>query len=189
MITTSYPILTRQTDRLTLRPPISSDADQIALLAANYAVSSMVGRMPYPYTRSDADDFILYTEKERTTGRSFVFALVDHDLIGMMGLDDITHDSAELGYWVGEPHWGQGFASEAAQCVVNFGFTELNLQMIRAAHFLENGRSRRVLEKLGFKEIGDPFSHPCAARKNSVSAQRLVLSRADWQAQSGAGQA
>lgn len=182
MITTNYPLLTRQTERLTLRPPIESDAEQITMLAGNFAVSSMVGRIPYPYSQADAEDFIHYTEKERVTGKGFVFALVDHGLIGMIGLDDVTDDGAELGYWIGEPFWGKGFASEAAESVVAFGFNEVHLKQIRAAHFVENNRSRRVLEKMGFKTVGDPISHPCAARKESVTAQRLVLSRTDWEA-------
>lgn len=72
----------------------------------NFVVLSMVGCMFYFYFRVDVDDFICYVEIEWIIGCSFVFVLVDYDLIGMMGFDDFIYDSVELGYWVGEFYWG-----------------------------------------------------------------------------------
>jgi len=55
------------------------------------------------------------------------------------------NNRAEFGYWVGEPFWGQGIATEAVAAILKFGFQELNLNKIYATHYLENPSSGKVL--------------------------------------------
>ena len=77
---------------------------------------------------------------------------VDNSLIGCVSLRVSKSDNeAELGYWVGHPFWGQGFATEAAQAVVDFGFEELNLRRIFAAAMTKNPTSSNVMSKIGMK--------------------------------------
>jgi len=80
---------------------------------------------------------------------------------GVIGLDHIQKslqaaivNSAELGYWLGKEFWGQGIIVEAAQAVLQFAFDILGLHKITIRHFVENVRSERVIEKLGFHFVG-----------------------------------
>ena len=96
-------------------------------------------------------------------GRSAAFAItiLPHgELCGAIGLV-ITpaHERAELGYWVGVPYRGQGFATEAASAVMAFGFEKLRLSRIHASHFAGNPASQRVLEKIGMQHEGSSRQH------------------------------
>jgi RimJ/RimL family protein N-acetyltransferase len=72
---------------------------------------------------------------------------------------DRRHSRAELGYWIGKPYWGQGFATEATSAALRFGFGDLHLNRIFANHFTRNPASGRVLQKLGMKHEGIRRQH------------------------------
>ena len=63
-------------------------------------------------------------------------------------------DVAELGYWIGKPFWGKGYATEAARSLIDFGFTVLGLNRIAARHFARNPASGRVMQKVGMLQTG-----------------------------------
>jgi len=76
-------------------------------------------------------------------------------LIGAIGLTiDRELDKAELGYWVGKPFWGNGYATEAARLIVDYGFNQLHLNRICAKHFVRNPASGRVMQKIGMVHEG-----------------------------------
>ncbi|RED55068.1 acetyltransferase (GNAT) family protein [Cohnella lupini] len=62
-----------------------------------------------------------------------------------------TDNEAELAYWIGHPFWGHGFATEAAQTIVQFGFVGLQLNRIYAAAMTKNPASYKVMSKVGMK--------------------------------------
>ena len=70
--------------------------------------------------------------------------------------------SAELGYYVARPHWGQGIATEAARAVVRLGLDSMGCTTLTSRYHADNPASGRVLEKLGFRFIGRSH-HPCLA--------------------------
>jgi [ribosomal protein S5]-alanine N-acetyltransferase len=71
-------------------------------------------------------------------------------VIGAIGLSlTPRHARGEIGYWVGLPYWGQGYATEAARALVHFGFSRLGLHRVQARHLSRNPASGRVLQKLG----------------------------------------
>ena len=75
-----------------------------------------------------------------------------------MGLDGSTGDGSEepaLGYWLGQPYWGEGYAREAAASVIDYGFRTLGLQTIRAYTDPGNTASQKVLRHCGLKYVGD----------------------------------
>jgi RimJ/RimL family protein N-acetyltransferase len=86
------------------------------------------------------------------------FALVrkaDQNFIGMIGLHvREDHKRGEVGYWIGLPYWNQGYATEAAQRIVDFGFGQIGLNRIHAQHFASNPASGRVMQKIGMKHEG-----------------------------------
>ena len=81
--------------------------------------------------------------------------LPDDTLVGAVGLK-LEEDTgiAELGYWIGVPYWGNGYATEAAETLLDFGFDTLALERIWARAFVRNPASSRVLQKLGMKHEG-----------------------------------
>jgi ribosomal-protein-alanine N-acetyltransferase len=78
------------------------------------------------------------------------------ELIGMvrLGIDSERHRSANIGYGISPNRWGNGYATEAAQLIVGFGFEALGLHRIWATHHPDNLASRKVLEKVGLREEG-----------------------------------
>ena len=169
-----------ETRRLVLRPYEVRDVVAIETLANNWNVASKLGRMPYPYERGMAAMFMADHEEKRTARLAFPFAMIRKDtFIGGIGLDLERYEDWELDYWLGEPYWGQGYATEAALAVVGFGFETLGLERMVAGHFADNPASGRVLAKLGFRYTG-LGSRACRARGCDVESREMALRRADW---------
>ena len=81
-------------------------------------------------------------------------------LVGAISLRlELGHERAELGYWIGVPYWGRGYATEAAGAMVGYGFNELGLNRIHARHLARNPASGRVLEKAGLTHEGFHRAH------------------------------
>jgi ribosomal-protein-alanine N-acetyltransferase len=140
------------TRRLCLRPYNLSDASEMVRLANDREVARYT-LIPYPYTREMAETWIgthvpRFQQGARVT--CAVTRLEDRQLVGTVGLGiDPSHDKAELHYWLGKEFWNQGYATEAARRVVQYGFEALALHRIQASHSTENPASGRVLRKLG----------------------------------------
>jgi ribosomal-protein-alanine N-acetyltransferase len=158
-----------RTARLLLRPFEQGDISTIARLAGAREISSTTANIPHPYTEQDARDFLVRASEEFRSGLSMTFAICASPagdvsparaLVGAVGLIiALAHLRAELGYWIGVPFWGNGFATEAAGAVVAFGFKTLGMQRIHAFHFAENVASGRVLTKIGMRHEGRSREH------------------------------
>jgi RimJ/RimL family protein N-acetyltransferase len=83
----------------------------------------------------------------------------------------------ELGYWLGEPYWGKGYATEAGRRVARFAFEELGATQLLSAYMHDNPASGRVLVKLGFLCTHDE-TRPCVSRAQEVLHHRMALTRA-----------
>ena len=147
---------TLSNEDLILRPFQSEERDKLAKLCNNKKIWDNVRDfLPHPYTEKDASEFICLCQMEvpQTT-----FAIVYRgELAGCIGLvrqTDVFRLGAELGYWIGEPFWGRGIATEAVKMITGYGFQQLGLERIQAGVFDFNKASRRVLEKCGFKLEG-----------------------------------
>ena len=104
------------TERLRLRKPRKADAVRLAQHANDFDVSRMTTGMPYPYGLDHAEGFLAQvSEQDPAREAVFVIEHPDHGAIGVMGFDGPSIDETELGYWLGRPYWGAGFATEAAQ--------------------------------------------------------------------------
>jgi hypothetical protein len=94
--------------------------------------------MPHPYTEADGREWIARVQQDHATGRPRRFAIALKEtgrLIGGVGLDGSTGDDSEepaLGYWLGEPYWGNGYAREAVAVVIDYGLRTLGVETIRA---------------------------------------------------------
>jgi RimJ/RimL family protein N-acetyltransferase len=174
------------TDRLVLRPFTLNDAAPVRALVGNWKVASMLARVSYPYGQDLAEQWIATHAAGRATGTHLPFAIEkDGELVGCVGLDRADNEDAyDVGYWIGEPFWNQGIATEAARAAVTHAFTTLKakdgsaLTRLTAGHMAENHASGQVLTKLGFRYTAetDLWSE---ARRAKVHALRMVLKRAN----------
>jgi RimJ/RimL family protein N-acetyltransferase len=146
---------------LVIRPFTPADAEAVVPLAGSFEIADMTLTIPHPYSIDDAHKWIGAMPEGFEKGRSFPMAITigagpfQGELIGAVGLEiSQPHARAELGYWIGVPHWGKGYATEAARAMLVFGFETLNLNRITAHHFARNRASGRILEKIGMKPEG-----------------------------------
>ena len=143
-----------RTDRLILRPPQIADARRIGPLSRDRDVARMVSLMPFPQPDICAEGFILIMQARAGLGTDRVYAI---DLpgvgpIGLCGAHSHGNGPIEVGYWLGRPYWGKGFATEAARAVTAVA---QGLGRVTAGHFVDNPASGRVLEKVGFVYTGE----------------------------------
>jgi len=79
------------------------------------------------------------------------------ELVGGVTVSNVRRgiaQTAQLGYWIGQPHANQGYMSEAVRAVAHFCFDQLGLHRLEAACLIKNAPSARVLEKCGFSREG-----------------------------------
>lgn len=171
------------TKRLVLGAPRPCHIDQIVTLANNKRVAEMLATMPHPYNQSYAEQWIAAGRKSRDhVPRRFAIFLRDQPemLIGACGIGAFDESGeCHLGYWIGEPHWGNGYATEAAQTIVDFAFEVTKLSTITCACRVTNPASRRVIEKCGFQYTDMMMFHSMGAG-GQVAAQRYALDRSTW---------
>ena len=149
---------TIETDKLILRPFAISDAPEVQRLAGDEAIASTTINIPHPYEDGAAEAWISKHAERYASGDMCEFAITLRDngaLIGAIMLAvEQRHSRAELGYWIGVPYWGNGYCTEAARAMLEFGFNTLGLNRIHAVHFARNPASGRVLQKIGLRREG-----------------------------------
>lgn len=135
---------------ITLRLYRESDAQRLVELANNAAVSRfLMDTFPYPYTMEDAQWWI------NTGSREGIMRLIEQDgeFVGAVGAVPGAGEKRKqfgIGYWLGEPYWGQGIAVKALKIFVDELFQTTDVERLQAWVYSENTASARVLEKAGF---------------------------------------
>jgi len=179
------PFTPLRTDRLMLRGYEPHDIPALLPLIGTREVATTTLRIPHPYSESDAHDFLRMAEDHLATGRGLhlgIFLRENGALCGGVGLTiNNDHRRAELGYWLGVPYWGKGYATEAAKALVDYGFETLNLHRIFAGHFAGNSASANVLKKIGMRHEGIERGHILKwGDFIDIEIYGMILS--DWQA-------
>lgn len=146
----SIPVL--ETERLVLRAPRLGDAKAVVALANDRRIAENTARIPHPYRIADAEDFIAGAN----LGTETVFVITQRNgaVIGACGFVQVDRHPPEIGYWLGVKHWGKGYATEALEVALDYGFHELRLNRVEADIDPRNGASAAVLERLGFRKEG-----------------------------------
>ncbi|GBR43856.1 bifunctional GNAT family N-acetyltransferase/(deoxy)nucleoside triphosphate pyrophosphohydrolase [Neokomagataea thailandica] len=143
-------------DDLILRPLSLQDAPAVHRLINDWSVVRMLSRLPFPYPRDLADQWIASVIADSQSGTAYHFAVTRAGtLLGVVGVT-ITkpQHSATLGYWIGPTLWGQGITTRATQRVTEWAFTVLKLKRMTADVSVDNPASAAVLRKNGFQEVG-----------------------------------
>jgi [ribosomal protein S5]-alanine N-acetyltransferase len=165
-------------ERCIVRPWRLDDAESLAAQANNSRIARQLrDRFPHPYTRRDAAEFL---QRASVNAPSADFAIEIQGRaaggIGFVRGGDIERYTAEIGYWLGEPFWGRGAATEAVALVTAHAFEQWGLLRMFALPFADNAASRRVLEKGGYTcegilrascvKFGEPRDQALYARIN-----------------------
>jgi len=153
---------TLTTERLVLRPFSPSDADAVQRLAGEPEVADTTLSIPHPYLDGMAKAWIATHETAWTRNESATLAVTEtgEGLVGAISLRiELAQRRAELGYWIGRPYWGRGYATEAARAMIAWGFAHVGLSRIYAHHMTRNPASGRVMEKIGMQYEGTLRHH------------------------------
>ncbi len=188
-----------RTERLTIRPFKAADAPAMHRLVNDWEVAKYLARVPFPYPRDLADEWIASTWPRIEAGDAWDLAIIGEEagkdvLVGCIALTmQRGTRQAELGYWVGRKYWGHGVAPEAAARLLNWAFANLPLDSVVASALEENERSGKVLERLGFRATGKGTREflcrggPMPVRLFSGNREQLTLTAAPAEAVGAAG--
>jgi RimJ/RimL family protein N-acetyltransferase len=172
----SIPVLS--TKRLVLRAPRAADARAITRLINDRRIAENTARIPHPYSLADAHAFLAQVNRDAREP-SFIITLADGTIVGGCGIHVLGGGEPEIGYWIGVPYWGRGYATEAARAVLDHGFGTLGCERLTSRARVSNPASRRVLEKCGFQWTGVSLIR-IRALKSSAPVDCFRLDRRLW---------
>jgi len=164
-----------ETERLVLRAPRFEDAKRVAALVNDRRIAENTARIPHPYGIADAKEWIgaVISQSAET-----YLITIGGEAVGACGLD-LRDGVPEIGYWLGVPFWGRGYATEAARAVIDHAFGNLGHEVLTAGARISNPASRRVLEKCGFQWTGVGLFR-IRAINSSAPLDRFRLERTIW---------
>jgi ribosomal-protein-alanine N-acetyltransferase len=144
-----------------IRDLVDEDVVSITRYANNPRVAGVLRDLfPHPYFEKDAREFISRTNAQ-TPRKAFAIATTEEafGVIGYIPGLDVYRFSAEIGYWIGEPFWGQGIMTSVVETFCDFLFDSYQYNRLCACIFSSNPASGRVLEKAGFTREGIIKAH------------------------------
>ncbi len=176
-----------------LRAPTLEDAKHVAALANDKRIAENTRRIPHPYSRADAEDFIAATNLPKANVSqasaskasaskgeiNFLITTRDGVPVGACGIAGYDDAAPEIGYWLGVKFWNRGFGTEAVRALIDFAFTELGHDALSAGARVTNPASRRILEKCGFQWTGVGLVR-IQALHSSAPIDRFRLDRGLW---------
>lgn len=152
-----YPVL--EGPRLLLNKLEDSDIPRIVEYAGNIKVAETTLNIPHPYEEKDAKFWINMANQGFKDKSQFTFAVrlkTTNEFLGGIGIVlQAPHDLGSLGYWIAEPYWNNGYATEAMATILKFGFEKLNLNKIFAQYLISNVASGKVMMKNGMIKEGE----------------------------------
>ncbi|WP_117160982.1 GNAT family N-acetyltransferase [Paraliobacillus sp. X-1268] len=150
-------LLKLETERLILQRFKKEDAIRIRDLANDKELADILG-LPHPYELKDAEEWIAIHPEQIKNGIEYPLKITLKELSEVIGTITIRVDKrnnkGELGYWIGKEYWCNGFATEAVNKIIDFGFNQLNLNKICASAISRNIPSTIVFEKVGLLKEG-----------------------------------
>ena len=152
------------TNNLIIKKPSEKHLKSLIKELNNWNISKWLIEVPYPYT---VDDAKYWVKKSKQDQYSFNIYL-KNKLIGGLSLTNQRENSKwELGYWIGEEYWGNGYAIEACENLISYFFSNTNNSIIYASHMKDNIKSKKIIIKLGFNLVS-------SGKKFSISRNEMV---------------
>ncbi len=148
-----------RSQRLILRPHRLADADAIAVSLADFKVARMLSRVPQPYHRDDALDWLVRQTSGLMPDWNLAITTGDDIHIGVVGME-LRRNGWHLGYWLNRYYWDHGYMTEAAAAVLERFFRRMPDATVHSGAFADNLASLNVQRKLGFRivDAGEVFS-------------------------------
>jgi ribosomal-protein-alanine N-acetyltransferase len=148
-----------ETKRLILKQPEIRDVATLFDLMSRYVDTTYLSWEPHRSIET-TENLIANLIEAQKQDKGYHWCIYhENKIIGIVSLIDVKRklrtwifNRAELSYWIAKPFTGNGFATEAAQAVLNFGFKDLSFHKIIIAHTSENIESQKICEKLGFAQ-------------------------------------
>ena len=151
-------------------------------LVGNWAVARNLRRVPHPYEDGMAEEWIGKLAGGFEDGWAYVFAVerrADDAFMGLVGIERNERGQHDLGYWLGQPFWGQGYMSEAVPRAVRYAFEAGDADRVVATALPGNAASLAILRGLGMTDEGpDVIDWPVENTRREVI--RFSLDRADF---------
>jgi RimJ/RimL family protein N-acetyltransferase len=166
-----------ETERLVLRAPRLEDAKAVAQLANDRRIAENTARIPHPYGLADAERFFACVNQP--DGEMAFLITREGVVLGACGIAMPEREAPEIGYWLGVPFWGHGYAIEAVRAMIDHAFADLDFEALQAGARVTNPASRRVLEKCGFQWTGVGLTR-IRALASSAPVDRFRLDRGIW---------
>ena len=152
------------TNNLIIKKPSEKHLNFLIKELNNWNISKWLIEVPYPYTVDDAKYWVKKTKQDEHSFNIFLKT----KLIGGVSLSNLRENSKwELGYWIGEEYWGNGYAIEACENLISYFFSNTNNSIIYASHMKDNIKSKKIIIKLGFKLVS-------SGKKFSISRNEMV---------------
>jgi len=149
--------------KIDVRPLARADIPDIVAACRDPEIPRWT-RVPSPYTREDAEQFVAIAASEAAAGAGVALAVTGAGgrLIGTIGLMDVDRERGygELGYWTAAPARGRGAATRAVVLLRDWAQAELGLRELEICCHAENRPSQRVAERAGFADTGELRSIP-----------------------------
>ena len=152
------------TDNLVIKKPSEKHLNSLIKELNNWNISKWLIEVPYPYSIDDAKYWVKKTKQDQYSLNIYL----KNKLIGGVSLSNQRENSKwELGYWIGEEYWGNGYAIEACENLISYFFSNTNNSIIYASHMKDNIKSKKIIIKLGFKLVS-------SGKKFSISRNEMV---------------
>ncbi|MEJ8476493.1 GNAT family N-acetyltransferase [Roseibium algae] len=167
--------------RVRLDMPRTDDLPDIMFLANNHRIAMNLSSMPHPFSLDNAKALIKRAEIYRDNNATFAIRMATTGrFIGVAKYGEAEAGGpVHIGYWLGEPFWGDGLATEAVHALVDHAFTNGSMDELTGGCRVTNPASRRVLAKSGFQYRDQSIIHSVGAR-GTVPIERFNLERAVW---------
>ena len=152
------------TNNLIIKKPSEKHLKSLIKELNNWNISKWLIEVPYPYSIDDAKYWVKKTKQDQYSLNIYL----KNKLIGGVSLTNQRENSKwELGYWIGEEYWGNGYAIEACENLISYFFSNTNNSIIYASHMKDNIKSKKIIINLGFKLGG-------SGKKFSISRNEMV---------------
>lgn len=156
------------TPRLWLKPPTDNEAAAAAALSNHPSVARDIVAAPAVEGDVVGGSFVIVTRKDGVVvGAAAYAAITDRP------------SAAEMALWIGEPHWGRGYGTEAAHAVIDQAFANPLIEVLWCSNRVINERARRVVEKCGFQPRGNGMVRSPSLR-GAYPVERFLLDRRNW---------
>jgi RimJ/RimL family protein N-acetyltransferase len=163
------------TPRLRLRAVSRADAPLMTGLADDLDVARMITSIPHPFRLDDAEGFIeRMVACDRSREALFAVERRGEGLIGVLGLHPNEAGQVELGYWLGQSHWGRGYMTEAVRAALDWVRADWTPAYLISGHFTDNPASGAVLCKAGFLYTGERRARFSLARDDEAITRMMI---------------